>query len=156
MYCMEIEETRSCFFYILHVDWKTGNQNRQPDGERGDRLFSAQFFNFQANYLADLAYSQHPCLSLCGYVCKCVCVCVCVCVCMRMCICVRMTSLRKRKFRVAEILKNLLYRIEHFQSNGTSRVFLILDLQLHFSKSNLWIFIWLKIKQKVQLSSNMK
>ena len=74
-------------------------------------------------------------VSRCVRVCKCVCVCVSFCV--NVC------------FQVAKILKrNHLYRIDHFQSNGLSPIFLLLDLDLHFQGQTFVILFVLRISRK--------
>ena len=100
--------------------------------------------------------------------CKCVYVCACVraCVCLFICVCVfvYVSFLYKCMLPGSSNSEKIhRYRIEHFQSNGASPVFLLLNLNLHFQGQtfgilfDLWIsHIWWEIEQTLLLPSNRK
>ena len=57
--------------------------------------------------------------------------------------------------QVAKFLKNHLHGIEHFQSNGTSLVFLLLDIGLHFQVKIVGILLDLYHSKTVRDRTNI-
>ena len=84
----------------------------------------------------------YECMCVRAYACACV-VCVCLCVYARTraaCVCVYPFCVFLC-CRLAKLLKKHLYGFEHFQSNCTSPVLLVLDLDLHFQGQHFWNFV---------------